>query len=175
MKKICILCLAFFPLLAACEKKEEPAKQQPQIPSAVMDRQRDIAQLHKIITANPGDVEAWIRLGNILMDTGRCNEAVYAYEKALELNEKNVNARVDMGTCYMRIGLQKRAVEEYKKAIAISPRHPNAHRNLGVVLTADPAKKAEAKRALEEYLRLSPDAPDKAKIKQYIAKLNENK
>lgn len=173
MNKIFIACLASFLFLAGCEKKEEPKVQAP-IPPSVANVQQEIAHLQHAIGKNPKDVNAWVKLGNMLMDTSRFNEAVYAYEKALELNENNVNVRVDLGTCYRRIGLPKKAVEEYRKAIAINPRHPNAHRNLGVVLASDLKQKADAIRALEEYLRLSPDAPDAARIKQSIAQLKAN-
>jgi tetratricopeptide (TPR) repeat protein len=82
-----------------------------------------------------------------------------------------VDVRVDMGTCYRNTGRPDRAVEEYRKALAINPRHLNAHRNLGVVLAFDLGDKKQAIKAFEEYLRLSPNAPDADQLRQEIARL----
>jgi tetratricopeptide (TPR) repeat protein len=124
---------------------------------------------------NPKDIAAWIELGNILMDTSRFQEAINAYQKALELNPKNVDVIVDMGTCYRGIGRSDRAVEEYRKAIAINPRHLYAHRNLGTVLLVDLGNKKQGIKELEKYLSLSPNTPDTDRVRQELARLKAAK
>jgi tetratricopeptide (TPR) repeat protein len=105
------------------------------------------------------------------MDTYRFNEAIAAYQNALELDPKNVDVRVDMAICYRNIGNPQKAVEEFRKAITINPNHLNAHRNLGVVLAFDLGDKKQAAKEWEEYLRLAPNAPDANQLRQEIAKL----
>lgn len=170
MKRILIVCLAFFLLLANCQKKEEPKLRTP-IPAGPVHGQNEIMLLQEMVRQNPKNVSAWIKLGNIMMDTSRFHAAIDAYQKALELDQKNVDVRVDMGTCYRNIGRSDRAAEEYRKAIAINPRHLNAHRNLGVVFAFDLGDKKQAVKEFEEYLMLSPNAPDAYRIRQEIAKL----
>lgn len=82
-----------------------------------------------------------------------------------------MDVRVDMGTCYRGIGRSDRAVEEYRKAIVINPSHLYAHRNLAVVLAFDLGYKEQAVKEFEEYLRLSPNAPDAYQIREEIARL----
>lgn len=170
MRILLTACLALFLLLANCQKKEEPRVKAP-LPPVSIQTQKEITLLQDLVRQDPKNVDVWIKLGNILMDTYRFQEAIDAYQKVLELDPKNVDVRVDMGTCFRNIGRFDRAVEEYKKAISINPRHVNAHRNLGVVLAFDLGQKEQAIKELEEYLRLSPDAFDAQQIRQMIAQL----
>jgi Flp pilus assembly protein TadD len=170
MRKILIICLATLLFLANCTKKEEPKSQTP-LSAGPIGTQSEILRLQELVRQSPNNPNAWIELGNILMDSSRFHEAVDAYQKALKMDEKNVDVRVDMGTCYRLIGRSDKAVEEYSKAIAINPGHLNAHRNLGIVLAFDFKKKRDGIKELEEYLRLAPKAPDAEKMRQLIAKL----
>jgi tetratricopeptide (TPR) repeat protein len=170
MKRILIVFLVSFSLLANCQKKEEPKVRTP-YPAGPVQGGNEIALLQDIVRKDPKNVGAWIKLGNSLMDTHRFQEAIDAYQKAIELDPKNVDVRVDLGTCYRNIGRPDRAVKEYRKALAINPRHLNAHRNLGVVLAFDLGDKKQAIKEFEEYLRLSPNAPDADQLRQEIARL----
>ena len=105
------------------------------------------------------------------MDSHRYQEAINAYQKALELDQDKVDVRVDMGTCFKNIGQFNRAVEEYRKALTIDPRHVNAHRNLGVVLGFDLGDKKEAIKELEESLRLSSYGPGADNARKMIEEL----
>ena len=60
--------------------------------------------LKEAVAKDPKNVNAWISLGNMMMDTSRFSEAADAYEKALAIDPKNVDVRVDMGTCYRNSG-----------------------------------------------------------------------
>jgi len=172
MNRLVLVCLAAVFLFANCQKKEEP-KVQSQVPAGTMVMQDKILQLQELVRQNPKNLNAWIGLGNSLMDSGRFPEAVDAYQKALEIDPKNTDVRVDMGTCYRSAGQPDSAAEEYKKAIASNPGHPNAHRNLGIVLAFDLKNKREAIREFEEYLKVAPNAPDAQQISQLIAELKK--
>lgn len=170
MKRIFIACLVSLLLLANCQKKEEPKVQTP-YPAGPVQGGNEIALLQDIVKKDPKNVGALIKLGNMLMDTHRFHEAIDSYQKAIELDPKNVDVRVDMGTCYRNVGQPDRAVEEYRKVLAINPSHLNAHRNLGVVLAFDLGDKKQAIKEFEEYLRLSPNAPDANQLRQETARL----
>ncbi len=170
MKKLLFICLVFFVFLPNCQKKEEPAVQTT-LPSSSLAVQDRIMQLQDFVSKNPKNLDALIELGNKLMDASRCQEAIDAYRKALDMDSKNVDVRVDMGTCYRKTGQPEKAAEEYRKAIAIAPDHPNAHRNLGIVLAFDLKNKKGAIKELQEYIRLAPHAPDAEKIRNLLAEL----
>ena len=170
MKRTLIVCLTLFLFLTNCQKKEEQKAQTP-FPKGPVVVDNEIMRFQELVGKDPKNVDAWIQIGNIMMDTSRFPEAIDAYQKALELNDKNVDVRVDMATCYRRIGKPDKAVEQYSKAIAMEPKHLNAHRNLGVVLAFDLNKKSEAIKEFEEYLKLAPNAPDADSVRQLVAKL----
>ena len=174
MKRILIVLLTLFLFLTSCQKKEEQ-KAQTSFPKGPVIVDNNIMLLQESVGKDPKNVDAWIQLGNILMDTSRFQEAIDAYQKALELNDKNLDVRVDMGTCYRRIGKPDKAVEQYRKAIATDHNHLNAHRNLGVVLAFDLNNRSEAIKEFEEYLKLAPDAPDGQKVRQLLEKLKQSK
>jgi tetratricopeptide (TPR) repeat protein len=170
MKKIHIVLILCFALLANCQKKEEQPVQTP-MPSGIIQTNQEMQLLQDAVKQDPKNVAVWINLGNLSMDSARFPEAIDAYEKALELDPKNVDVRVDMGTCYRRVGRADRAAEEFREAISINPLHPYAHRNLGVVLAFDLNDKKQAIKEFEEYIKLSPDTPDSQQIRNLINEL----
>jgi len=177
MKKVilALLSIVLFVGITGCSKKEE-AKQQSVVyaPSNVKTPQ-EIKQLEDIAKTASNNANAWITLGNALMDTSRFSEAVDAYQKALVIEPKNVDVRVDMGTCLRGSGKSDKAEQEYRKALQINPNHPNAHRNLGVVLSFDMNKKDEGIKEFEKYLTLMPTAQDAAQIRQTIGEIRLQK
>lgn len=175
MRKVVLISLALLIAVASTGCKEEsPPITRGRAPSPV-DTEKEIALLKEIISKDPGNQQAWIRLGNMSMDARRYQEAIPAYQKALEMDPDNVDVRVDMGTSYRNIGEPEKAVEAYRKAISINPDHANAHRNLAVVLAYDLGLKEEAAGEFEEYLRIVPNVPDAAVIKEEIARLRGEK
>lgn len=174
MKKIvAILLLAF--VFFACKQKEEP-KPQPSLPGGPIQTMpgNTMAQerlLKDVLAKDPKNVNAWIQLGNLLMDSARFNEAVDAYAKALEFDPKNADIRVDMGTCLRNSGKPDLAIKEYKKAIEINPNHVYAHLNLGVVLSNDKKDYKAAVSELEKGLSLDPNLPNAQAIRQEIQRL----
>jgi Flp pilus assembly protein TadD len=132
-----------------------------------------ISSLREIVKKEPDNLNAWIKLGNILMDTNRFKEAIPAFEKALELDPLNVNVRVDMGTCYRNSGSSEKAAEAYKQALRYNANHLFAHKNLGVVLAYDLGMIKEGLSELETYLSLSPNASDSQEVKKAIQELRD--
>jgi len=169
MKKILICSLVFF-VFTACQQKESP-KSAEQMPPAALQAQGDIKLLEEAVQKDPKNGEAWVKLGNIYMDTSRFNEAVDSYQKALEIDPKNVDARVGMGICYRNIHKSDMAVKEFRKAIEIDSSHINAHKNLAIVLEYDLNDPAGAIKEFETALQLAPNAPDAARIRAEIQKL----
>ncbi len=169
MKKIV---LVFFVVLMVfgCKQKEEP-KQQYQFPSGPVQSQDDVKLLREVVQKDPANLNAWIKLGNVLMDNSRYAEAVEAYQKALDIDPKNVDVRVDMGTCLRYSGRSDRAIEEYKKALQYNPNHLYGHKNMAIVLAYDFNRNAEAIKAFEKYLELAPGAPDAAQVREEIKRL----
>ncbi len=133
----------------------------------------DVSALTRKAEQSPGEVRAWISLGNALFDTNRWVEAIEAYRRALALDAQNVDVRVDLGTCYRSANMPESAIKEYRIAIEIDPRHKNARRNAGVVLAYDLNKPDLAIIEFEKYLELDPDSPERDAIRRAIDELKD--
>lgn len=169
-KALIIFMILTISFVYACERQEDKPVVAPGA-GASLALDKEINLLQTVVKDDPKNLQAWISLGNNLMDSQRCSEAVEAYGKALELDPSNIDVRVDRGTCYRSIGRSDLAVEHYRKAIELNPRHAFAHRNLGVVLAYDQGDLKGGIEEFEKYLQLSPAAPDAADIRRMIEEL----
>jgi len=176
MKKILsIVTVLFMFMTYGCQQQKEQKQQQTTPLAAPGISPLQIEQLQAATRMSPKSAQAWISLGDALMDSRRFGEAVEAYQKGLELDPKNVNARVDMGTSYRGIGKFDKAVDEYRKAIKIDPNFPNAHRNLAVVLSFDLRDTAQGIKEFNKYIELAPNAPDIEAVRQTVRELTAGK
>jgi tetratricopeptide (TPR) repeat protein len=180
MKKLLIVTLILMSGYA-CQNKDDK-KPQYQFPSGggpvqggPVQGQDEIKMLKELLAKDPGNLNAWINLGNITMDNRSFNEAIEAYQKALNIDPKNVDVRVDLGTCYKNTGNPDAAVKEYRKALEINPNHLYAHKNLAIVLAYDLKDNAQAVRELEKVLQIAPGAPDAEQVRQEIQKMKSAK
>ena len=58
-------------------------------------------------------------------------------------------------------------MHEYEEAIRLQPNFPNAHYNLALTLEAQ-GQFARARRELEAYLQLAPNAPDAEQVRKHL-------
>lgn len=185
MKKIAVVVFLFAFASYGCQQKDDSKPQfQPPVgqagqggplgsgPVQGFDK---VKMLQDVVAKDPKNINAWIELGNILMDTNRYAEAVEPYQKALALDPKNVDVRVDLGTCLRGSGKPDLAVKEYKKALEDNPNHINANKNMGVVLQYDLKDGKQALKYFEKALALAPNAPDAGALKAEIDKLKTMK
>lgn len=83
------------------------------------------------IPDNERSAQNWLLLGNILQDQGKIDEAVFMYNKAIEVDNKFYKAYYNLGNIYLQDGRPNMAIEQYKKVIKLNPEYPYAHYNLG--------------------------------------------
>ncbi|MCH7874880.1 MAG: protein kinase [Gemmatimonadetes bacterium] len=67
----------------------------------------------------PDDRDAWFNLGSGLMRLRRCDEAIPALERVLELDSGMVNAYIQMATCYNATERPAEAIPLYRRAFAL--------------------------------------------------------
>ena len=135
-----------------------------QVPSVASSSTTDInySQMAKDLVNevlnNPQNMEAWIQLGHIYFDTDKYDQAINAYEKALELKPNNANVLTDLGIMYRRSRQPRKALENFDKAITVDPKHENSRINKGIVLMDDLGDRDGAVQAWEELLKINPVA-----------------
>ncbi len=139
------------------------------------DHSEKIHALEMETSKNPGNADAWIRLGNAYFDSDGIDGAIGAYEKALEIAPDNANVLTDLGVMYRRHGEPEKAVQSFDKAISISPDHSVSRFNKGVVLMHDLNDPDGAIEAWEELLRLNPSAkaPSGKPLKEMVEEIKE--
>lgn len=175
MRKTVFVFVLVLMAFAGCSKQQQEQKGQAYPGAAVVMSPEEIKVREQIAKQSPNNADAWISLGNGLMDLNRFSEAADAYQKALALDPKNVDVRVDRGTCLKNLGKPQLAIEEYRKALQINPNHIHAHRNMGVVLVYDLKDKKAGAREFEKYLELFPNAPDAEQVRRLIENLKSGK
>jgi tetratricopeptide (TPR) repeat protein len=94
-------------------------------------------------------------LGLLLVVTGREQEGIREYQRALALDPMQADARGNLATALARRGQTGRAVQELQFLVSLDPENAVARANLGVVLL-QLGRRAEAVAQLGEALRLNP-------------------
>jgi tetratricopeptide (TPR) repeat protein len=84
----------------------------------------------EIREARPDLASAYLLLGNIYTNTKRHQEAVHAYQQAVELESDSIEALNNLGIAYKKIGKLGNALEVFEKAHTLSPERPDITYNL---------------------------------------------
>lgn len=101
---------------------------------------------------------------------GRMEESIAAYRRAQQLFPDDYVTTFNLGLALHKSGDDAGAVEQYGKAIALQPE--DASFRMALANSYERLqKRAEAAAAYQEYLRLSPSAPDADKVRARIAEL----
>ncbi len=96
------------------------------------------------------EAESWFQRGLALEETGAPPEqAIEAYEKALELNPQAAGVLVNLGTIYYRLRRFPESEKRYQEAIAADPGYPLAEFNLGNLCD----EQGRVEEALDHYRR----------------------
>ena len=117
----------------------------------------DIETLYRTtIRKNPACWMAHNNLGLLLSHTGRTDEAIAHYVKALEINPNNGKAHYNFGIALAETGRTDEAIVHYRKALEINPQFDLALYNLGRLLSRT-GRTDEAIACFRKALDINPD------------------
>jgi cytochrome c-type biogenesis protein CcmH/NrfG len=136
-----------------------------------------LAPLEEEVSRNPGNIQAWIQLGNHYFDANQHKQAIRAYERALALDDSNPDVWTDLGVMYRRDGQPQKAIEAFDKAISLDPLHEASLFNKGIVLMYDLNDPKGALVAWEALLAINPNAktPDGQPLRELIERVKRGK
>ncbi len=77
---------------------------------------------------------AQYKLGATLASSGRLDEAIIQFQKALELKPDDADAYLDLGAALARRGEVDGAIAHYRKALEFDPSYEKAHYDIGIAL-----------------------------------------
>ncbi|MBM4054452.1 MAG: tetratricopeptide repeat protein [Planctomycetes bacterium] len=112
------------------------------------------------VKTTPDSFKAHNNLGNFYRDSGKLDQAIEEFHRALNLFENYAEAHNNLGITYRKKGMYEEAYNEYQKALQLNPGYSGAHNNLGVLYT----KINKTDLAIEEFKqaianeRIYPDA-----------------
>ncbi|NQU98914.1 tetratricopeptide repeat protein [Candidatus Woesearchaeota archaeon] len=107
----------------------------------------------KIINKKPVQ---WYDKGFALIERGKLEEAIKAYDKAIEINPKHALAWYDKGFALYKLGQLEEAIQAYDKAININPEYAFAWNNKGIALS-EMGKREEAIEAYDRAIEINPE------------------
>ncbi len=122
----------------------------------------------RLVRLRPRWSEAWYRLGNALFKSGDLEGASRAYRRAISLSPEDPRYYNNLGEICRREKKYKKAEVYFKKAISLYPGYALAHYNLGILFDQALDKPELAVYHYREYLKLSPNAPDRIKVEKWI-------
>jgi len=127
------------------------------------------AALRERLAADPDDVEALLALGDMSVRRRAYAEAKGFYLHAAKVAPQNLEARTHLGTVAYFLGDPDEALHHYRQALALDPDYTVALFEMGAVLRFGKEDLAGAVATWEHFLRLDPDAPEAARIRELVA------
>lgn len=95
------------------------------------------------------DVEPEV-MGRFYQSSGKLDQAIEAYNKALELNPQEPDTLNNLGNTLASQGKFDAAIDNYNQALALKPEHPRARYNLATTLS----EKGEEAEAIDAYKKV---------------------
>jgi adenylate cyclase len=124
----------------------------------LMSRQHDkaIRQVERAISLNPNDASNLIRLGFVLLNTGRPEEAISALKNHRRLNPIPLqHYYLQLVTAYRLLGQYKEAIETGKEALRHVPNNINIYLQLTAAYSMM-GREEEARAAAAEVMKINP-------------------
>jgi len=118
----------------------------------------DLAEnLSKEITQKyPDHHFGWKVLGAVFNISGRLQDSLIAYQKAVEISINDAVSHYNLGNTLKRLGRLEDAETSYKKAIAIKPDLAEAHSNLGIT-QQELGRLEDAESSYKKAIAIKPD------------------
>lgn len=154
-------------------KKQEslPGGGVPPGAGSPMDYQQRIAEAEKIVAREPGNLKAWIQLGNDYFDTEQLQKAINAYGKALDLDPNNPAVLTDQGVMFRKAGWFDKALTNFEKAQKLDPQHEQSLINIGVVYAEDMKQPDKALKAWSRFVELHPTSASTQQVRTWMEQL----
>ena len=124
------------------------------------------------IHKDPMSENAHLLLATSLSRQRRYEEAIVSYRNAIRVGRESPTSHLGLGAVLEGANRRGEAVVEYRRSIVLDSTFAMGHYHLGMALAGENYR-AEAIRELEEFLRLSPKAPEKARVDSVLTRLKQ--
>jgi serine/threonine protein kinase/cytochrome c-type biogenesis protein CcmH/NrfG len=93
--------------------------------------QQAIASYVRAIEIDPGNADAYRRLGETYNHNEQTDEALSAFHKAIERDPQQYRNYRDLGDCYVERARYQEAITQFRKALELAPNEPLVRYHLG--------------------------------------------
>jgi Flp pilus assembly protein TadD len=112
--------------------------------------------LREILAEEPSNPLANLRLGYVLVESGRCADAIPLFRKAIDGRYPSADAHLGLAGCQAARGEANAAAATLRAAEVVEPGNPVVLANLGLMLS-DAGRPSEAIDPLQKALAVAPD------------------
>jgi protein O-mannosyl-transferase len=120
---------------------------------------RDIRTLWEVTLArNPDSSLAHNNYGHILFETGHVDEAIYHFQRAVEIQPGFAQARASLGMAYFKKGKMDEAIAALRESLAMEPGGPGVRTLLASALL-EKGQVDEAMAQFQEAMLAAPESP----------------
>jgi len=102
------------------------------------DHEQALISYRSALAKNPDNEQASIALGKALVELGRKNEALKAFEDMVARNLAPITGLLGIGMLHMTDGDFSGAMEKYREVLSLQDNHPIAANNLAWIITKIP-------------------------------------
>jgi tetratricopeptide (TPR) repeat protein len=137
-----------------------------------------IAHYEAITRIDPKNASGWLALGGLYAKVGQPAKSEAAYQHVVELKPTEAyQTFYNIGVLIMNRpdrseAETQRAIEAFRKSVEINPQYAQGFQQLGYALLGI-GDQAGAREALENYLRIRPNAPDASSMRGMIETLKK--
>jgi len=119
-----------------------------------------ITELQTVVTRNPNDVDARLKLANALSEKkGRMSDAIVEYAAAAKIGVPNPDVETALANLLLEQGRTNEAIQYYRHVVLLEPSSALTHYNLAVGLHRG-HRLREAIFQYKEALKIDPNYPD---------------
>lgn len=118
-----------------------------------------IALQQTVVAQNPDNVQEQVLLASMLANSGRVQEAIPVYEKAISLDPENGDTRRQFAMSLQANGLDRDAEAQFLKALEINPDDHTAHYYLARLYQDwQPSRRSEAEAHFLHVIEIAPNS-----------------
>ncbi len=118
-----------------------------------------MAQARKVLDLAPHRLEAWVHLGNLLMQQQASTEALQLYQRAIQVHPMQPDFHFNLGYLYAMQGQTDAAIQAYEKTIELAPDSFGALQQLGYI-SLQLNRYEDAIKYYRQALAIKPDLPE---------------
>ena len=131
---------------------------------------RQIQRLHDTLARHPHHADLHYRLGLLLRNRGQIEDALHAFQKAVDINPCYMKALIKLGLAMKEMDKTEAAIEIFKKAVAMEPDFADIHYQLGLLF----AQRHQFELAVEHFENAAEANPQNISFQANLALALQN-